>query len=78
MAREVETHDGAIILERGEGDSVFAVFTQGSDAVAAALDIQRAFQKEPWPRDVPVVMCRFVYAWRFIPAKRALIIVVRT
>src|SRR6266487_1000577 len=54
MARKIETHNGAIILERGEGDSVFAVFTHGSDAVAAALDIQRAFQKEPWPRDVPV------------------------
>jgi class 3 adenylate cyclase len=25
VAREVEAHDGAIILERGEGDSVFAV-----------------------------------------------------
>src|SRR6184192_3907593 len=54
VAREVEGHDGAIILERGEGDSVFAVFTRGSDAVAAAFDIQRAFQKEPWPSHVPV------------------------
>jgi predicted ATPase/class 3 adenylate cyclase len=54
VAREVETHNGAIILERGEGDSVFAVFTRGSDAVAAAFDIQRAFQKEPWPSHVPV------------------------
>lgn len=54
VAREVEGHNGAIILERGEGDSVFAVFTRGSDAVAAAFDIQRAFQKEPWPSHVPV------------------------
>src|SRR6266576_3066497 len=54
VAREVEGHDGAIILERGEGDSVFSVFTRGSDAVAAALDIQRAFKKEPWPNHVPV------------------------
>src|SRR6266496_5488145 len=54
MARKIETHNGAIILERGEGDSVFAVFTHGSDAVAAALDIQRAFQEEPWPSHVPV------------------------
>ena len=54
VAREVEGHDGAIILERGEGDSVFAVFTRASDAVAAAFDIQRAFQKEPWPNHVPV------------------------
>ena len=39
VAREVESHSGAIILERGEGDSVFAVFTRGSDAVAAAFEI---------------------------------------
>jgi Predicted ATPase len=54
VAREVEAHNGAIILERGEGDSVFAVFTRGSDAVAAAFEIQRAFQKEPWPTHVSV------------------------
>jgi predicted ATPase/class 3 adenylate cyclase len=53
-AREVEAHNGTIILDRGEGDSIFAVFTVGSDAVAAALDIQRAFQKESWPSHVPV------------------------
>ena len=54
MAREVEGHDGAIILDRGEGDSVFAVFPRERDAVAAAFDIQRAFQREPWPSCVPV------------------------
>jgi len=54
VAREVEGHNGAIILERGEGDSVFAVFTRGSDAVTAAFAIQRAFKKEPWPTHVPV------------------------
>src|SRR5205809_3689684 len=54
VAREVEAHNGAIILERGEGDSVFAVFTRGSDAVAAAFELQRAFQKDPWPTQVPV------------------------
>ena len=54
IAREVECHDGVIILERGEGDSVFAVFTRGGDAVAAAFEIQRSFQKESWPSHVPV------------------------
>jgi len=54
IAREVEGHNGAIILERGEGDSVFAVFTHGRDAVAAAFEIQRSFQEEPWPSHVPV------------------------
>jgi class 3 adenylate cyclase len=54
VTREVEAHKGALILERGEGDSVFAVFTRESDAVAAGFDIQRAFQREPWPSRVPV------------------------
>ena len=54
VAREVEAHKGALILEHGEGDSVFAVFTREGDAVAAAFDIQRAFQREPWPSHVPV------------------------
>jgi class 3 adenylate cyclase len=54
LTREVEGHNGAIILERGEGDSMFAVFPHGSDAVAAAFQIQRSFQEEPWPSHVPV------------------------
>jgi predicted ATPase/class 3 adenylate cyclase len=35
--------------EQGEGDSVVAVFQHAGDAVAAALDIQRAFHAERWP-----------------------------
>jgi len=54
VAKSVEAHNGAIILERGEGDSVFAVFARASDAVAAACEIQCAFRKEAWPEDVPV------------------------
>ncbi len=54
VAKSVEAHSGAIILERGEGDSVFAVFARASDAVAAACEIQCAFRKETWPEDVPV------------------------
>src|SRR5438093_6956281 len=50
----IETHDGVIILERGEGDSIFAVFARASDAVAAACTIQRALRQEVWPDDVPV------------------------
>jgi len=33
-------------LEHGEGDSVVAVFIRASDALAAALDVQRAFHCE--------------------------------
>ena len=50
----VLAHNGAIILERGEGDSVFAVFERASDAVAAGCAIQRAFRLEAWPAHVPL------------------------
>jgi predicted ATPase len=54
VAREIEARHGAIILERGEGDSVFAVFARASDAVAAACEIQRSLQSESWPEHVPM------------------------
>ena len=54
VARKVETRDGVIILERGEGDSVFAVFARPSDAVAAACEIQRALRAQSWPAHVPM------------------------
>jgi predicted ATPase len=36
-------------VEQGEGDSVVGAFARGSDAVAAAVAVQRAFLNEPWP-----------------------------
>ena len=54
VAREIEAHDGVIVLERGEGDSVFAVFARPSDAVAAACEIQRALRAQSWPAHVPM------------------------
>lgn len=41
--------DGALVKARGEGDSLFAVFTTASAAVAAASALQSAFGAEPWP-----------------------------
>ncbi|SDC98063.1 helix-turn-helix transcriptional regulator [Rhodococcus tukisamuensis] len=38
----VTAHGGARPVEQGEGDSFVAAFTRASDAVACALDIQRA------------------------------------
>src|SRR6266536_5000116 len=70
VAREVEDHNGAIILERGEGDSVFAVFKRGSDAVAAAFEIQRAFKKEPWPSHVPVRVRMAIHTGEALPDYR--------
>ena len=54
VVKQIEAFNGAIILERGEGDSVFAVFARASDAVAAACEIQREMRQEPWPDQVPM------------------------
>lgn len=54
MTKSIEAHNGAIILERGEGESVFAVFVLASEAVAAACEIQRALHKQSWPEHVPM------------------------
>ena len=38
----VAAHDGVRPVEQGEGDSFVAAFARASDAVAAALELQRA------------------------------------
>ena len=38
----IATHDGVRPVEQGEGDSFVAAFARASDAVAAALELQRA------------------------------------
>ncbi|PZS26227.1 MAG: LuxR family transcriptional regulator, partial [Pseudonocardiales bacterium] len=45
----IALYGGVRPLGQGEGDSAVAVFIRASDAVAAALDVQRAFQCEGWP-----------------------------
>lgn len=45
----IEANGGIVLKERGEGDSFFAVFLRATDAVAAALEAQRAIRSEPWP-----------------------------
>jgi predicted ATPase/class 3 adenylate cyclase/DNA-binding CsgD family transcriptional regulator len=40
--KAIAEHDGVRPLEQGEGDSFVAAFSRASDAVAAALDLQRA------------------------------------
>ena len=45
----IALHGGVRPLEQGEGDSVVAAFPRASDALAASLDIQRAFHHESWP-----------------------------
>src|SRR4029077_4405938 len=48
----VEAHGGRVF--GSEGDAVFAVFVNGSAAVAAAVDGQRALAAEPWPHGATV------------------------
>lgn len=47
---------GTHIRPRGEGDSRFAVFPSAHDAVAAAIAIQREFDREPWPTPRPIAV----------------------
>ncbi|WP_309226795.1 MULTISPECIES: LuxR family transcriptional regulator [unclassified Mycolicibacterium] len=42
LAQLVDLHDGTRPQEQGEGDSFVVAFTRASDAVACALDLQRA------------------------------------
>jgi predicted ATPase/class 3 adenylate cyclase len=41
VADAIESNGGRLLKTRGEGDSTFSVFTRASDAVAAALAVQR-------------------------------------
>jgi predicted ATPase/class 3 adenylate cyclase len=49
LGAAIALHGGVRPLEQGEGDSVVAAFARASDALAAALDVQRAFHCEGWP-----------------------------
>jgi predicted ATPase/class 3 adenylate cyclase/DNA-binding CsgD family transcriptional regulator len=50
----IEDHGGILLKHHGEGDSTFAVFAAPSEAVSAALAIQRALADEPWPTPRPI------------------------
>ena len=49
-------HGGVKIQERGEGDSVFAVFVRPTDALAAGCALQLALQDEPWPGGLAIMV----------------------
>ena len=48
----VEAHDGRQPRSQGEGDSTLSVFARPTDAVAAALALQRALHDEPWAEGI--------------------------
>jgi predicted ATPase/class 3 adenylate cyclase/Tfp pilus assembly protein PilF len=50
----VAYHRGNVVRPRGEGDSRFAVFGRATDAVVAAIQIQRSFSEEPWSIPMPL------------------------
>lgn len=54
LGQAIEANNGVVLKERGEGDSFFAVFLRATDALAAAVDAQRALQAEQWPEDIPI------------------------
>jgi predicted ATPase/class 3 adenylate cyclase/DNA-binding CsgD family transcriptional regulator len=63
IARHYELLDAAIAgrggvrpVEQGEGDSVVGAFARASDAIAAALDAQRAFAAEVWPDGIELAV----------------------
>ena len=50
----IEQHHGRLVKTRGEGDSLFAVFSRAQEALACACDLQTAFREEPWPAGTPL------------------------
>ncbi|MGH3918774.1 MAG: LuxR C-terminal-related transcriptional regulator [Pseudonocardiaceae bacterium] len=50
----ISRHGGMRQWEEDENTGVVTAFTRASDAVAAALDVQRAFHSEGWPDGAPV------------------------
>lgn len=54
LGAAVVAHGGARPLEQGEGDSIVAAFSRASDALLAALEVQRALVSEPWPTPSPL------------------------
>jgi predicted ATPase/class 3 adenylate cyclase/DNA-binding CsgD family transcriptional regulator len=52
LSGAVGRHGGVRPVEQGEGDSIVAAFSRASDAVAAALEAQRAFAAQVWPGEL--------------------------
>jgi class 3 adenylate cyclase len=52
IAATVAARGGRVIKTQGEGDSTLSVFTRASDAVAAALAMQLALDRERWPEPI--------------------------
>lgn len=49
LADVIGRHRGVRPVEQGEGDSIVAAFSRGTDAVASALEAQQLMAAEAWP-----------------------------
>src|SRR5450755_1548957 len=58
----VGRNSGMLRKTRGEGDSTFSVFVSASNALQAALALQRAFAEEEWPEPVYLSVRASVHA----------------
>jgi predicted ATPase/class 3 adenylate cyclase len=56
IATAVPACRGTLLQERGEGDSTFALFARATDALACALEVQRAMEREDWPGGLQVAV----------------------
>jgi DNA-binding SARP family transcriptional activator len=56
MHDAVAAYGGTMLKTRGESDSTFFVFSQATDALAAALSAQRALRSEAWPESTPLLV----------------------
>jgi predicted ATPase/class 3 adenylate cyclase len=54
MDEVLARYGGRQVKERGEGDSIFAVFTSPAQALAAVCALQQALLAEPWPAQTPL------------------------
>ncbi len=56
LTSAIESNNGIVLKERGEGDSFFAVFLRATDAVAAAVEAQMGIENEQWPDQISLAV----------------------
>ena len=54
IAGTVDAHGGWLLKAKGEGDATLTVFRRASDAVACAVELQRALHGAAWPGGLDV------------------------
>ncbi len=52
IEQAVRTNDGHLLKSRGEGDATLSVFARATDALDAAVALQRRLVNEVWPGDL--------------------------